>query len=79
MRPPICRLCDRKFTPGEGGELLSFRRSEAEADREADHVTPGMTGHPPHKEWFCTDHVSEAREYTNLTLADALEQLRSSE
>jgi len=76
MRPPVCALCRRRFGPDEGG-LVSFARDPADADWYRRAEAPGFTGHPPHQEWFCGAHVTNARDVSELTRSAALARLKS--
>ncbi|MFN3257809.1 MAG: hypothetical protein ACE37B_19185 [Ilumatobacter sp.] len=61
MRPPDCEICDARFDPAVGGDLVRFQpdeRSEAWRERAE---TVGFVGHPPDTGWFCADHLDVAR------------------
>jgi hypothetical protein len=72
MKAPICSVCNRwlsEWPPGEdSGDLVSFR--------DYRRLLAGAVGHPHGMEWFCPDHVSAARELSDLDSATALAVLR---
>ncbi len=68
MRPPICKLCTKRFSVKDGG-LVRF----------ADFVPlpKRQVGHPRGLEWFCDEHLDAAKVLATLSLSEALTQLRS--
>lgn len=76
MRPPICDVCDREFDPDREGGLLYFKETiEGRAfDKRVDEE--GITGHPPDAGWFCGRHYKKARKLLDLTIDEALKELR---
>jgi hypothetical protein len=78
MRPPLCAVCDERFSPFGDSEagLVSFARDPADAEWYRRAEEPGFTGHPPHQEWFCARHAPLARGLSHQTLSQALTDLR---
>lgn len=84
MRPPVCRICGRDFDPTEDGGSVSFRKTkdpwwEGRVDPEEVERSGPPTGHPAHVDWFCGEHVEEARELAHLEKSEALGRLRGEE
>ncbi|TXT60152.1 MAG: hypothetical protein BAJALOKI2v1_130034 [Promethearchaeota archaeon] len=75
MRPPICYICNKRFTPNEGG-LIYFKRRESDVKWDKKAEDPGFVGHPPYAEWFCEDHYNEAYKRKHLTIDKAKKELR---
>lgn len=77
MMPPICVICDSDFReiPREGG-LLSFKLTPEEAEFNKRFDERGFTGHPAGLHWFCGKHIDIAKQYTELTSAEALPLIR---
>lgn len=78
MRPPICAVCDKDFRANynEGG-LLSFQLTEKDKEILKKFDQNGFIGHPPAKEWFCSEHFEEAKKLTHLTLPEAMKILNN--
>jgi hypothetical protein len=78
MRPPLCAVCDERFSPFDdsGAGLVSFARDPADAAWYRRAEEPGFTGHPPHQEWFCARHAPQARGLSHETRRQALTDLR---
>ncbi len=75
MRPPICAVCRKEsMEPDEMG-LVSFAKSKSDKKWERKSRKKGFVGHPPWKEWFCSEHIQEARKLSNLTVGNALDEL----
>ncbi len=67
MRPPICAVCNIRFSATDGGMV-----------RFAD-FTPlpeGRVGHPNGLEWFCEAHIEPARALSGETTKAAVAALR---
>ena len=69
MRPPICALCNDRFSPSdsEKGGMVRF------ADYEL--LPEGMVGHPKGLEWFCGRHVEDAKALTHLATKEAIAEM----
>lgn len=79
MRPPICEVCDDRFSPRDGA-LISFRSGwTADSPAQAEPALgPGSaTGHPENQGWFCPEHMEDAEAMADWTLRRALDELRS--
>jgi hypothetical protein len=72
MKPPICAVCFRRFSPGENAGLLTFTLSEEDrADNERFRKTT-MVGHLRGQEWFCEEHYGKAATQRHRTLREVL-------
>ncbi|MBN2890738.1 MAG: hypothetical protein JXL97_02635 [Bacteroidales bacterium] len=69
MRPPICAICDKDFYD-EGG-MVQFALTEKDKENLKRFEEPGFVGHPPGLEWFCEEHIKEAKSLSHLTLPEA--------
>jgi len=75
MRPPICGICDKDIEGDEGGLIYFAKRpSDIEWDRRAE--DPHFVGHPPYAEWFCGEHYVKAKEFSHLTLREAIKKIQ---
>lgn len=69
MKPPMCDLCKRKFSPSQnGGGTIRF------ADYEP--LPDGIVGHPKSLVWFCEEHLDAAKAVKKLNYKEAMYQLR---
>ena len=77
MRPPVCRICDKKLADLNDGGLIYFkkRQSDIEWDKKMEEI--GGVGHPPYADWFCKTHYEKAIELKNLYIDKALKILRA--
>ena len=66
MRPPICALCNGRFDPKDGGTVRF-------ADYEP--LPEGMVGHPKGLEWFCGEHIHDAKARSHLTTKEAIAEM----
>ena len=76
MKPPICAICDREFSPSEGG-LIYFQETEEEKRANERFLEPGFVGHPSHAVWFCPEHYPLARTFSQLTRREAMQKIQS--
>ena len=76
MKPPFCDICGKGFDPDKEGDLVYFKETEKgrEFDRRAreEHIE----GHPPDAEWYCGEHVGEAKKLKHLTIEEATQVLK---
>lgn len=68
MKPPICALCRKRFSPSSGGSTVSFKDYTSLPD--------GIVGHPKGLAWFCSDHIDLAEVHSHLSMAEALQIMR---
>lgn len=70
MRPPICTICNKRFSPAADAGLVYF--TESTSDREANKrfQQPGFVGHKRGHEWFCAEHYAHAFAHKHLTAAE---------
>jgi len=73
MRPPICAICRKRFSPSqtEGG-LVYFKLTEEEEASNNRMKERRMIGHPKGREWFCEEHRSLAEAHKHLTQKEAI-------
>ncbi|MHA1793410.1 MAG: hypothetical protein ACTSVI_12240 [Promethearchaeota archaeon] len=76
MRPPRCAICDKRFDPGEGGDIIYFKERESDIKWRERMKAEGKVGHPPNAEWFCAEHLEEAKKLASLPINEAFEKLR---
>ncbi|MBN2662896.1 MAG: hypothetical protein JXR68_04540 [Bacteroidales bacterium] len=74
MRPPICAICHKSFS--SRGGLVHFSLTEQEKEYNKSFEQPGFVGHPAGLEWFCEEHLPEAKLRSNLTKAQAIRELQ---
>lgn len=67
MKPPICCICALEFDPGEG-DLVAF------ADYRP--LPEETVGQPRGLEWFCPEHLDDARALRELSSGRAISKLR---
>ena len=78
MRPPICAICKKRFTPRVGGKLVSFKETEADKKYNEKFKEPGVVGHKAHREWFCNEHLAKAKSLIHLSRKEAMEIMKTS-
>jgi len=74
LRPPICVICNKRFSPNEGG-LVYFKKRPSDLEWDEMMEKKGMVGHPPYTEWFCDKHYKEAEKLKHLTIDKAMKIL----
>ena len=62
MKPPICIICDTRFTPSDEGDVIYFKKTKWDIEWEEEMERKGSVGHPPYAEWFCEKHFKAAKE-----------------
>ncbi len=77
MRPPICRICDKKLVNLDEGGLIYFNKRPSDIEWGKKMKEIGGVGHPPYAEWFCKKHYEKANELSHLTIDIALKILSS--
>ncbi len=79
MRPPICAICRKRFSPrkANGSGLVYFKLSEEEKARNDRMKEKRMKGHPSGREWFCEEHYSIAQKYNHLTRGEAIPEIKN--
>lgn len=77
MRPPICRICDKRLATMDDGGLIYFKKRQSDIEWEKRMEEIGGVGHPPYAEWFCKKHYSKANELKYLPIDQALKVLTS--
>ncbi|MEL6880170.1 MAG: hypothetical protein AAGM27_07490 [Cyanobacteria bacterium J06554_3] len=71
MKPPICAVCGKRFSPGkgeDGGTTVKFADYAPLPERRV--------GHPKGMVWVCSEHLEGARSHANLTTAEAIKKIR---
>ena len=77
MKPPICEVCNARFSAKEGALVtcVGDERSQAWVRKQAEGSFPG---HPPNRGWFCSDHHEEAQTLAELlTLPQVIASIRA--
>lgn len=79
MRPPICAICKKRFSPRSAAPsgLVYFKLSEEDKARNDYMKEKRIKGHPRGREWFCEKHYSTAKEFNKLTLQEALPEIKT--
>ena len=77
MRPPNCRICDKKLKDMDDGGLVYFKKRPSDIEWEKRMEKIGGVGHPPYAEWFCKNHYEKAKELRHLPINEALNILIS--
>jgi len=72
MKPPVCVICDKRFTPSEQGDLIYFKKSRGDIEWVEEMERTGSVGHPPYAEWFCREHYKKASELKDLPINKAM-------
>jgi len=75
MRPPICAICHKRFETSEGG-LVSFTLTAEEVEQNKVFKKQGYSGHPKGLDWFCGNHIEQAKTLNHLTLGEALKKMK---
>lgn len=77
MRPPICRICDKKLVDMNDGGLIYFKKRPSDIEWEKRVEEIGGVGHPPNAEWFCKEHYDKANKLKHLIIDKVLQILTS--
>ena len=77
MKPPMCCLCYHGFETGHECELIAFTQIPEDVVNSLRRGDKDPPEHPPHLEWFCTEHVHSATQLVHLTCTQAVTQLQS--
>ncbi len=75
MRPPICRICEKKLEEVNDGGLIYFKKRQSDIEWEKRMEEIGGVGNPPYAEWFCKKHYEKANALRDLALGDAIKLL----
>ncbi len=76
MRPPECRICHDDMMDDEKGGLVYFKKRPSDIEWAEKMERTGMVGHPPYCDWFCKNHIKQARELKHLPINEAMEIMR---
>ncbi len=73
MKSPICRVCGKDFRSeyfhtGKGGGYLIFA--------DYTELPKNMAGHPSGLDWFCKQHLIDAKSLMHKNLKEAVKQIR---
>jgi hypothetical protein len=69
MKPAICPVCNTSSMQSPKGEWVTFLDYNRLDEEEI--------GHPEGLEWFCANHLSEAKLLSGKNVADAIEELQN--
>lgn len=72
MRPPICAVCNVRFSARDGGTVRFANYEPLGKDDQG----RSRVGHPKGLEWFCAEHIAAAKALAELTSRDAIAQMR---
>ena len=50
MRPPICRICDKRLATMDDGGLIYFKKRQSDIEWKKRMEEIGGVGHPPYAE-----------------------------
>ncbi len=78
MKPPICHICRKPLDENSGG-LVYFKKTASDLEWDRKMSAPGMIGHPPYAAWFCDKHYAMAENFSELTLAEAVKNIKNAE
>ncbi|MFO8019672.1 MAG: hypothetical protein R6U96_13685 [Promethearchaeia archaeon] len=76
MKPPICRICQKRLKDMENGGLIHFKKRPTDIEWEKEMKREGKIGHPPYADWFCEKHYDAAYQYKHLPIHEALKKLK---
>lgn len=71
----ICLRSMRDEEPFSSFETVRFAVSPEEEVWQRERDRQGWCGHPSEVEWFCDEHVAQARDLSHLHWRDALDRL----
>ncbi|KKN41574.1 hypothetical protein LCGC14_0721980 [marine sediment metagenome] len=77
MRPPICRICEKRMEDINDGGLIYFKKRQSDIEWEKNMEEIGGVGHPPYAEWFCKNNYEKANDLRDLTLRNAIRLLKT--
>ncbi len=69
MKPAVCCICGKASAFIDDGDWIEFRDCDSER-------TPQLS-HPVGLEYFCNQHIEEARRFINMSSVDALYKLNA--
>ena len=75
MKPPICRICDKKLADMDDGGIIYFKKRPSDIEWKKRMEKIGGVGHPPYAEWFCKKHYEKANKLKHLSIKEALNEL----
>jgi len=78
MKPTICEICHKRFTPSDKAGVVYFRKSPGDIEWDKRVEEEGIIGHPPYAEWFCEIHHPQAKKMETLTRMEAMNEFRKS-
>ncbi len=76
MKPPVCIICDKRFSPSEEGDVIYFKKRRSDKKWVKRMERTGSVGHPPYAEWFCEKHYKAAKELEGLPINEAMQILK---
>ncbi len=79
MRPPICAICNDRFSIKKGiSGLVHYKKTQDQIDQEEERQKQNSfwVGHPKNQEWFCEKHYEKAKKLSDLTRNEAIKILR---
>ena len=76
MKPPFCRICEKKLVDKDDGGLIYFKKRPSDIEWEKRMEEIGGVGHPLYAEWFCKKHYERANKLKHLPINEAIKILR---
>lgn len=76
MRPPICRVCNKRMEEDDKGGLIYFAKRPSDEEWGEKMKEKGWIGHPPYADWFCEDHYDKAKEFSHLSIDKAMKEMK---
>ena len=77
MKPPICRICDKRLDALDDGGLIYFEKGQSDLEWDKYMEEKGFIGHPPYADWFCKEHYREAIKLKHLSIDNAMSKLKT--
>jgi len=74
MKPPICRICNKRIKKFENAGLVNFKKRPSDIEWEDEMERESKVGHPPYADWFCKKHYTKAKELSYLPIHEALKK-----
>lgn len=75
MKPPICSICGKDCGTGK---LIYFKLRPSDREWHKRMKKTHGVGHPPEAAWFCENHNENASQLSDLTISEAMKELRKS-
>lgn len=78
MRPPICDICKKRFSPSsKKSGLIQFLLTDEEKEKMQQRKAKRIIGHPIGRKWFCEIHYPVAVNFKHLHWSEARHQIKA--